>query len=337
MPGLILYCVYSNPPAQPGAIDVQATGANGADWIFKAGSGVFSFVRPDGNPSNIPFDGTITEIGSATWSVVPRDQTILLHINDPPVCAGLYDGDPGTCFVKPGQASACILDHGETNVAYNAIPFGAADCPGASLGFEATGTAEFGDEVERKAGTGRDLVSLKVLFSSYACQTGHWFDGTCSTTTSPAIFTLPITANIYAVADWSGAPCQGALLRTATTTQTVPYRPSADPLHCTGADQGKWFNPVAGLCKNQISTVLTVTDFTIPPGAPGTLPDKVIWTVAFNTTHYGATPIGESATCFGSSGGCPFDSFNVGAQTFPGAPYAGSDVFPNGAWRNGVG
>jgi hypothetical protein len=47
----------------------------------------------------------------------------------------------------------------------------------------------------------------------------------------------------------------------------------------------------------------------------------VIWTVAFNTTHYGAPPIGEGTTCF-----------NVGAWTFSGAPYAGTDVDPAGAF-----
>ena len=330
VPGLIKYCVYPDPAAPPSSVDALATGANGAPWTSSVGSSSFSFGRPDGNPSNIPLDVTSTTMGTATWDELPSAQTILLHINDPAVCASLYGGDPGTCFVKPGQASTCIVDHGETNVAYNAIPFGAADCPGPSLGFEATQTAEFGDEVELEPGTGRELVSLKVLFSSWGCQSGHWNTSDCSTSPG-ATFTHPVTANIYAVDDCGGTTCAGALLATVTTTQTVPYRPSADPLQCTGSDAGKWFNPVAGGCRNQISTVLTF-DLT---SQNVTLPDQVIWTVAFNTTHYGAAPIGEAAACFSASGGCPYDSFNVGATSFPQAPYAGTDISEDVAWGRG--
>lgn len=334
VPGLIKYCVYTSPAARPTAITVAATGANGAQWTFKTDSGDFSFGRPDGNPTNIPLDGTSTLIGTATWGVVPDDQTILLHINDPGVCASLYGGAPGTCFVKPAQASACIRGIGETNVAYNAIPLGAADCARSSLGFEATATKEFGNLVQL-GGAARELVSLKVLFSSWGCETGHWYGTDCSTVPGHT-FTHPVTAKIYAVNDCGGTPCPGALLASVTQTLTVPYRPSADNTgHCTGSDiytgAGAWFNAVAGLCRPQISIVLT---FTFTPGT--TLPDRVIWAVAYNTTHYGDAPIGEGPTCFTSSGGCPYDSFNVGAESFPNAPYVGSDLFPTGAWRNGV-
>lgn len=339
VPGMIKLCIYPTPVAALTAHDVEATGANGAPWIFRGDSGGFSFGRPDGDPSNIPLDGTTTEIGTATWDQVPTKQTILLHINDPTVCANLYGGNPGSCFVTSGRASACILDRGDAGVAYNAMPFGAADCGASSLGFEATGTKEFGDEVQL-AGAARRLVSLKVLFSSWACQSGHWFDGLCSTSPG-ATFTHDVTANIYAVAVCAGNPCPGALLVTVTETQTVPYRPSTDP-QCAvlnPADPAPfyykygWFNPVAGACKPQIPTVLTF-DFT---SMNITLPDEVIWTVAFNTTHYGAVPIGEGAVCFTGPGGCPYDSFNVGAQTFPGSPYAGIDVQPDTAFVNGVG
>ena len=340
VPGLIKYCVYQTPAAAPTAHQVEAMGANGAPWTFRGDSAAFSFGRPDGDPSNIPLDGNATVIGTATWAEVPSAQTILLHINDPTVCANLYGGNPGTCFVKAGLASACILDRGDATVAYNAIPFGAADCGASSLGFEATQTSEFGDEV-RLAGSARRLVSLKVLFSSWACQSGHWFDGACSTSPG-ATFTHDVTANIYAVADCAGKPCPGTLLATVTETQTVPYRPSTDP-QCAILNPYDpndpyhyytygWFNPVVGACKPQIPTVLTF-DFT---SKNVTLPDEVIWTVAFNTTHYGAHPIDEGAACFTESGGCPYDSFNVGAQTYLGAPYAGIDVMPDTAFVNGV-
>jgi hypothetical protein len=176
--------------------------------------------------------------------------------------------------------------------------------------------------------TGRTLVSLKVLFNSLACsESGHWYDGSC--VTSPGTtFDHPITANIY---DCSGAQCPGMLLATVTKTQSIPYRPSADPTHCP-LKTYKWFNPSnitspGGACESGISTILTFTF------APVTLPDQVLWTVAFNTTDYGATPIGPSS-CSSAPAGCPYDSLNVGVKTYPGAPYAGTDIDPNGVFMN---
>lgn len=335
VPGLIKYCVYSSA-ATPTTIIPVATGADGAAWTANLGAKAFSFGRPNGDPSNIPLNGAGTPItiGTASWTTVPSDQSILLHINDATVCAGLYGDGSQTCFVTPGQATVCVVNAGATNFAYNAIPFGAADCPGASLGFEATSTREFGDEVTL-GGTARTLVSLTVLFASYGCETGHWYGEQPQVippepcfTTPGLTFTHPVTANIY---DCSST-CPGALLATVTEPLTIPLRPSADDVRCTGADAGKWFNPVSGKCQNSVSVERTF-DFTAPSV---TLPDNVVWTVAFNTTHYGAAPIGELVPCFSSSGGCPYDSFNVGAWTFANAPYAGTDVDPNGAFLNSV-
>jgi hypothetical protein len=84
---------------------------------------------------------------------------------------------------------------------------------------------------------------------------------------------------------------------------------------------GGWFNPGSGACQNSIGQLLTFT-FTNGP----TLPSQVIWTVAFNTTHEGYAPIGESTACFISAGGCGYDSLNVGVLSFGGAPYIGTDV-----------
>lgn len=336
VPGLMKYCVYSGSGAVPTAITPLATGADGSAWTANLGAKAFSFGRPQGDPSNVPLDGlgSPITIGTATWSAVPNDQSILLHINDPAVCSGLYGDGSQSCFVTPGQATVCVVNAGATDVAYNAIPFGAADCPGASLGFEATSTSEFGDEVTL-GGTARTLVSLTVLFASYGCETGHWYGEQPQVippepcvTTPGLTFTHPVTANIY---DCSST-CPGALLATVTEPLTIPLRSSADDVRCTGADAGKWFNPISGKCQNSVSVERTF-DFT---SLSVTLPDNVVWTVAFNTTHYGAAPIGELVPCFSSSGGCPYDSFNVGAWTFANAPYAGIDVDPKGAFLNSV-
>src|SRR5262245_6931364 len=75
VPGLIEYCVYS--ATQPDSI-TMGTGARGANGDVWTGTNPpsknfnnFSFQRPDGNPSNIPYDGHSHAMGSATWTSVP--------------------------------------------------------------------------------------------------------------------------------------------------------------------------------------------------------------------------------------------------------------------------
>jgi len=83
---------------------VVATGADGSAWE-DPGFNNFSFQRQHGNPSNIPYDGASHTMGTATWnSGVPAGyNTIVLHINDAAECDRLYGGNPGTCFVLPGE------------------------------------------------------------------------------------------------------------------------------------------------------------------------------------------------------------------------------------------
>ena len=66
-------------------------------------------------------------------------------------------------------------------------------------------------------------------------------------------------------------------------------------------------------------------------GGPGVdLPSQIIWTVAYNTSHYGSPPIGELAACYTEDGGCGYDSLNVGVKTFAGSPFVGADLDPDG-------
>jgi hypothetical protein len=124
VPGLIEYCIYPDPATQPDEVVTLAVGADGGAWTEPWTFDNFSFQRPDGNPSNIPFDGRMDyKMGTATWNDgvpaaqttlfaingatlsdgVPATQTILLHINDAAECDRLYGGNPGTCFVLPGE------------------------------------------------------------------------------------------------------------------------------------------------------------------------------------------------------------------------------------------
>ncbi len=330
VPGLVKYCVYPTPSGQPTDDTVTAKGADGTTWLFKQDPKDFAFVRPGGNKTNIPLDGKSTTMGTATWGTLPTDQTIILHIADPTVCASIYGGTSPTCFVKPSPALSCNAGVGDTVAAYNAIPFGGVNCAPPSFGVEAYGFNELGDQVTL-AGTARTLVSLKVLFNSYGCSvSGHWYSGDC-VTTSGATFIVPITANIYNPANCSGTPlvCTAAPIATVTTNQTIHFRPSADNVNCTAADAGKWFNPQGngggGACQNSIVELLTF-DFS---SQNVTLPNDVIWTVSYNTSHSGynpiAVPLGSGDACESSLGGCGYDSLNVSTRSYTGAPYAGTD------------
>ncbi|HEV2452340.1 MAG TPA: hypothetical protein VGS62_10505 [Streptosporangiaceae bacterium] len=104
VPGLIEYCVFTSPMPDSSAVDPNLKGANGAFWTNSGNNTTyFSFKRPDGNKTNIPFNGTTgITMGTATWnSGVPGSQVILLHINDSSVCPGVSASGGNTCYVFP--------------------------------------------------------------------------------------------------------------------------------------------------------------------------------------------------------------------------------------------
>lgn len=152
--------------------------------------------------------------------------------------------------------------------------------------------------------------------SSWGCQSGSWFAATCVTTPGSG-FTLPITLNIYSV---GAANAVGSLLATKTQSFFIPYRPSSNPVHCTG---GRWWNGTT--CFNGYATPITF-------GFTGVaVPANVIVSVAYNTSHYGYAPKGQSTACYTSSGGCGYDSLNIGLIST--APTTGSDPTPNAAYQ----
>lgn len=203
---------------------------------------------------------------------------------------------------------------------YNAIP-GKVTGNVPSTGFEATQTTEFGDQVGL-GGTARTLQSMSVVFSSWGCESGAWNTADCVTTPG-ATFPVPLTFTIYDFA--GGVP--GAVLATQTQTVDVLYRPSTS----ASCIDGKWYNSKDQNCYNGLAQ-------TFKMAFPGlvTLPEQVIWTVAYNTTHYGPAPIGQAAPCYTETGGCGYDSLNVGVKSFAGSPFAGIDIAEAFAFRNGA-
>ncbi len=207
------------------------------------------------------------------------------------------------------------------NVIYNNIP---SPTPGnvPSVGFEATSASEFGGQVQL-AGSERKDPTITVLMSSWACKSGSWNLHNCITNPG-STFTHPITLNIYNV---NGDDSPGSLIASETQTFTMPYRPTADDgTNCNGAQAGEWWDGTE--CLNGKA-------FTISFSLSGvTLPDDAVIGVAYNTSHYGSSPIGTTA-CNSTAQGCPYDSLNVGTAPSPTVGTAGpsvDDAYLNSTW-----
>jgi hypothetical protein len=203
-----------------------------------------------------------------------------------------------------------------SQVIYDNIP---NPLPGnlSSWGFEATGTSEFGDRVAFAAATPRNLSTVTVTMSSWGCQSGSATGGDC-VSASGATFSHPITLNIYNVGPLNTV---GSLIGSVTQTFAIPYRPSADFVNCTG---GRWFDGTA--CFNGFANNITFNLSGL------TVPDQVIFGVAYNTTHYGYTPI-VAAPCNSSPGGCGYDSLNVAVANPAVSNTVGSNPAPSDAYQ----
>lgn len=228
-----------------------------------------------------------------------------------------------------GAVAAILLTTGTGPASASPAPL-YDDIPGGSvgnvpsLGYEATSTSEFGGQIQL-AGTQRTGLQLTVLMSSWGCESGTWNGADCSTTPG-STFSEPITMNVYDVNDDNSV---GSLVTSITQTFEIPYRPSASAIAmCDDGNppNGRWSDGTA--CYNGLATPITF-DAT---GAGVTWPDKVIVSLAYNTTHYGASPYGEGTACYTSDGGCGYDSLNVGLVGD--APTAGSQPTPDDAYLN---
>jgi hypothetical protein len=167
-----------------------------------------------------------------------------------------------------GALTALTAGASSAEVIYNNIP---SPLPGnfASIGFDATSTTQFGGEIE-VAGTARKNPTVTVVMSSWACQSGTWEDG-CSSPTKKT-FKEPVTIKIYEVGELN------VPIATKTKSFKMPYRPSAEPVHCTGPDAGTWYDAESGECFNGKA-------FTIKFKVKlQRVPKKAIVTVSYPTT-----------------------------------------------------
>ena len=224
-----------------------------------------------------------------------------------------------TGILVAGAIVAVSAASASPTTVYDNIP---APLPGnlPSVGYEATAASEFGGQIALD-GTAREHPRLKFTMSSWGCEAGRWNLGNCHTTPG-ATFSHPLEFNVYEVGT-DDEP--GALIARVTRTFQLPYRPSANYNHCSGTDDGKWWSKSDSTCYNGKAITRTVRLGGIA------LPDNVIIGIAYNTTHYGTSPIGESAPCFTSSGGCPYDALNVAVDA---PPTVGTDPLPDDAYLN---
>jgi hypothetical protein len=170
-------------------------------------------------------------------------------------------------LLAAGALMVLVAATASAEVIYDNIP---SPLPGnfASIGFAATSSTQFGGEVEVE-GTARKNPTVTVVMSSWACQSGGGV--TCSTPTNKR-FKEPVTLRIYEV---------GELLHpiaTKTKRFKMPYRPSAEPVHCSGEYASAWYDAESGECFNgeafPISFKLKLQR----------VPKKAIVTVSYPTT-----------------------------------------------------
>ncbi len=195
-----------------------------------------------------------------------------------------------------------------------------------SVGYEATSTSEFGGQIQL-AGTARTNPTVKVLMSSWACKSGTWNAGNCITNPG-STFTHPVTLNVYEVSP-DNSP--GALITSETKTFTMPYRPTADDgTNCNTAHStaGEWWDGHS--CYNG-----KAFDISFDLDSDITLPNNVILGVAYNTSDYGQSKLGDATACHATPQGCPYDSLNVGTSPTPtvgSAKPTVNDAYQNSSW-----
>ena len=183
-----------------------------------------------------------------------------------------------------------------------------------SKSFEAGYISEFGNLVSF-GGTDRRLVSVKVAMVTWAYFSKDNAPGTPNTGgwTDPAI-----TLNLYAANNSvPGQPAPGNLIATVTQPFFIPWRPEPSPL--CGVGSTLWY--ASDGCHNGMAFEI-VFDFS---SLSLTLPDQLIFGIAYNTQIAGQPPTGVTG---------PYNDLNVGLSAIPPSP--GTNPFPQSAYLNGI-
>ena len=117
-----------------------------------------------------------------------------------------------------------------------------------------------------------------------------------------------------------------------SVTKTLPrsYRPSANHAKCIGAEAGGWYDSKNGFCFNGFATNIAFNLKSLNV----TLPTTFVYGIAYNTSDYGAAPYGHATACYSSSGGCGYNSLNVGLSSDPDNLNKGTNPYSGYVWWN---
>lgn len=194
-----------------------------------------------------------------------------------------------------------------------------------SYGAEAYAFNEFGNEITlgRSNGKGATTNSAVLQLSSWACQSGSWNLGGC-TTTPGATYSMPITLNIYN-SPAVGSYTPGSLIASVTQTFAVPYRPSSTPDACAG-DASEWSNGTT--CYHGLLSSVTFKLHAVA------VPPTFVYGISYNTSSFGPSPLGHSNPCNSTSAGCFYDSLNIALSQDPTNVSVGTDTQPGTVFQN---
>ena len=203
--------------------------------------------------------------------------------------------------------AATLAGPASADVIYDNLP---NPMPGnvTSQGYECCQVSEYGDAVGF-GGSARSLTTVTVLLSDWATYSTYANNQNYNS----AGWTANLTLNLYA--DDAGAP--GALIASRTITPVITWRPETNG--CDGNGDG-YTSSVDGGCYHGIAQLVTF-DFT-----GTTVPDDLIFGLAFNTSNYGSDPTGVNG---------PYDSLNFGDGDDLAS--VGTDIDPDSAYVNSAG
>lgn len=123
VPGVIELCVYPTGGSLPNGT-TSSTSIVEAGHVWAAGDNCVGggsntcehAVRSDGNPTNIPMDGTTNLVLTVNWGSGWDGLTafIGLHINDADECSRLFGAQLTTCFVTPAAGETSLVTQQRT-------------------------------------------------------------------------------------------------------------------------------------------------------------------------------------------------------------------------------
>ncbi len=185
-----------------------------------------------------------------------------------------------------------------------------------SLGYEATQTSELGDEIELAGSGTTSLTSVTVTMEDWALASNY--PGT--PVDAKGDWSLPITLNLYKVDHSTSTPHLGSVISTTTQTFAIPFRPEGDPSCPTTDGELEWLAP-DGQCHTGLAFNIT---FDLS-SSPVTVPDDLIFGIAYDTQNYGSSPFGVAG---------PYNSLNVGLTSTSTSPTVGTDPNLDDAFWN---